>query len=151
MTKEQYWKHREKRLQEKKEYYIKNKIEIDKKHKKWYDNNSEQVKTQHKEYRKNHKIKTNNQGRLDNFKKHILVLQIYSEGTMKCKFCGFDDIDCLDIDHINNDGAEHRRKIFSEYGGSFSQWLIKNNFPDGFQVLCKNCNWRKQLRGIEWS
>ena len=46
----------------------------------------------------------------------------------------------LSIDHINNDGAAHRRKLGSNY---IYSWLIQTNFPEGFQVLCHNCNLAK--------
>ncbi len=71
------------------------------------------------------------------------VIKYYSGNTMKCCNCGFDNINCLEIDHINNNGAEERKKIGS--GIQFYRWLIKNNFPKGYQVLCKNCNWLKYL------
>lgn len=71
----------------------------------------------------------------------ILALQHYSDGTMKCLMCGIDDIRVLDLDHINDDGAKHREEI--NYNLIF--WIKKNNFPPMFQVLCRNCNWIKEL------
>ena len=41
------------------------------------------------------------------------VIDHYSNGAKKCAMCGCDDIRVLDIDHINNDGAAHRKKIGS--------------------------------------
>ena len=40
------------------------------------------------------------------------------------------------IDHINGKGTEHRKKI----GFNIYPWLVKNNFPEGFQTLCCNCS-----------
>ena len=35
------------------------------------------------------------------------------------------------------------------FGGyALHLWLKKNNFPDGFRVLCMNCNWAKSAFGI---
>ena len=34
----------------------------------------------------------------------------------------------------------------SKRGQVLRNWIIKNNFPKGFQVLCHNCNYAK---GIE--
>jgi hypothetical protein len=63
-----------------------------------------------------------------------------------CSACGFDDYRALQIDHIENDGAAHRKalggKSFS--GWRFYEWLVKNDFPTGFQTLCANCNNIKQ-------
>jgi hypothetical protein len=52
------------------------------------------------------------------------------------------------MDHINNDGAQHRRPS----GGRMKaeklwKWLIDNNFPEGFQILCWNCNCGKHRNG----
>ena len=61
----------------------------------------------------------------------------------------------LEVDHINNDGAAHRRSMSSTGkqcgGGSnrFYTWLRQNGFPkDNFQLLCSNCNAGKAKFGI---
>lgn len=46
----------------------------------------------------------------------------------------------LSIDHIDGNGKEHRKVI----GSSLYAWLVQNNYPDGFQVLCRPCNSSKQ-------
>ena len=66
----------------------------------------------------------------------------YSNGEMCCNKCRFNNIKALEIDHINNNGCEHRKEI---KGGHIYKWLIKNNFPDGFQVLCATCNALKRI------
>jgi hypothetical protein len=48
--------------------------------------------------------------------------------------------DFLQIDHVNNDGKQHRKVIGQ---GRTYFWLKKNNFPSDFQVLCANCNFAK--------
>lgn len=67
-------------------------------------------------------------------------------GGYVCAHCGETDPDVLEIDHINNDGAEHRRElttIIGRGGSAMYTWLRRNGFPPGFQVLCANCNKRK--------
>lgn len=67
-----------------------------------------------------------------------------------CIVCGESHPAFLSVDHMNNDGAEHRQNTGN--GRRFYQWLRKNNFPqEGFQLLCANCNWRKyvSLKGSE--
>lgn len=60
-------------------------------------------------------------------------------GGYICKWCGITDPLVLNVDHINNDGYLHRRHSgFNVYG-----WVKKNNYPPGFQILCRNCNWAK--------
>lgn len=61
-------------------------------------------------------------------------------GGYVCRWCGTTDRTVLVIDHVHNDGAEHRRQIGT--GGLYS-WLKRSGFPEGFQVLCYNDNIRK--------
>jgi len=58
-----------------------------------------------------------------------------------CACCGTSEN--LTIDHIAGDGAAHRRELFGnsrKAGAKFYAWLIKNNFPPGYQTLCHSCN-----------
>lgn len=68
----------------------------------------------------------------------MIVLEHYGE---KCCKCGFSDWRTLSIDHINSDGAEHRKKVS---GAHIYRWLKNNNFPTGFQILCMNCQFIKR-------
>jgi hypothetical protein len=59
-------------------------------------------------------------------------------GEPVCRRCGFDeDVRAMAIDHINDGGSAHRRE---RRGGKLHAWLIQNEFPEGFQTLCFNCN-----------
>lgn len=65
-------------------------------------------------------------------------------GGFKCACCGETTEAFLSLDHVNNDGAQHRkisdrRKIY--------HWLRDNKYPTGFQVLCMNCNFGKARNG----
>lgn len=87
------------------------------------------------------KLNTENRvrGKIDRANARLQVLTHYSNGTPKCICCGESHYEFLTIDHKNGKGAKHRREI-GIGGGVIYYWLIKNNFPDGFQVLCYNCN-----------
>lgn len=68
-------------------------------------------------------------------------------GGPKCTCCNESEIKFLTIDHINNNGASHRKEITAgknkNHKGSgykLYQWLRKNDYPPGFRVLCFNCN-----------
>lgn len=69
-----------------------------------------------------------------------------------CQCCGESRLEFLTLDHINQDGAEHRRKMgFNSTctGYGFYLWLRKNNWPNlGLQVLCANCNSAKGSCGV---
>lgn len=68
----------------------------------------------------------------------------------KCIQCEEDRLPCLEIDHINNDGAQHRRDMKINGGSnSLTQWLKRNNFPKGFQILCGNCHRIKHYRRFQ--
>lgn len=73
------------------------------------------------------------------------VLIYYGGNPPKCACCGESHVEFLSIDHIKDEGNVHRRKIGR--GRLFYHWLIKNNFPKGYQVLCRNCNWAKSHGG----
>ena len=73
-------------------------------------------------------------------------------GGPVCNGCGETEVAVLQMDHINGDGREHSAKIGKDgdikSGRSrMYRWLIANNFPPGFRVLCSNCNIRA-ARGI---
>ncbi len=91
-----------------------------------------------KKWRKNNKLKCFN-----------------AYGGAFCILCGENDINTLTIDHINNDGGEHRRELAkrkatgSRGGDQFYFVLKKLGYPSGYQVLCHNCNIAKHLnKGI---
>ena len=61
-----------------------------------------------------------------------------------CQHCGYSNIDALAIDHIADNGKAHRAEVGA--GSSFWLWLQRNNYPAGFQTLCHNCNFLKELK-----
>jgi hypothetical protein len=65
-------------------------------------------------------------------------------GGFRCACCGETEEAFLSIDHVNNDGAEHRRQVDRR---SMYKWLEKEGFPSGYQVLCMNCNFGKARNG----
>lgn len=70
------------------------------------------------------------------------VIGYYSKGKFVCACCGECERSVLQIDHPNNDGYAHRAKIGVS---KLYQWLVNNNFPIGFEVLCASCNFSKFL------
>lgn len=72
----------------------------------------------------------------------MLVINHYGG---RCTCCGETQFEFLTIDHTGNDGAEHRRTVTGTR--NIVHWLIRNQFPNGFQILCWNCNTAKQFHG----
>jgi hypothetical protein len=65
-------------------------------------------------------------------------------GGYRCACCGETERMFLSIDHVNNDGAIHKRTHRLRTGEQMYRWLKRNNFPAGFQILCMNCQWGKR-------
>lgn len=60
-------------------------------------------------------------------------------GGYVCACCGDVHKPFLTIDHINGGGTKHRKEAGG--GGKFTyMWIHRNKYPDGFRVLCFNCN-----------
>ena len=95
-----------------------------------------------REYRKNYNILNKEKIAIRKSKwrieRRIKVLEHY--GNSMCSCCGEKEILFLSLDHINGGGSKERRDI-KRAGDSFYRWIIVNNYPNGFRVLCHNCNW----------
>jgi hypothetical protein len=70
----------------------------------------------------------------------------------KCDCCGETHLEFLCIDHVNNDGSAHRKAYEQATGLKLGgqrmyNWLWRNNYPDGFRVLCFNCNCARGMFG----
>jgi hypothetical protein len=67
------------------------------------------------------------------------VIQHYG-GKCQCPGgCAVSDPDFLTIDHILGDGAKHRKET-GLVGSAIYSWLKRRCFPEGFRLLCWNCN-----------
>lgn len=74
-------------------------------------------------------------------KRKVLIFNHYGS---TCTCCGEQEKRFLTIDHTNNDGSSHRKVIKR---ANIDKWIIKNNFPKDFQILCWNCNLGKYHNG----
>ena len=101
-----------------------------------------------------------NRDKSESRENRLKVLQYYSKNLSHsdvpcCNCCGLNShIEFLTIDHIAG-----RREMDSEdklknlkyspklSGTALVIWIIKNNFPKGFQILCHNCNQTKGYYG----
>jgi len=73
----------------------------------------------------------------------IAIFEYY--GGCKCVLCHETRLGTLHLDHENGDGADHRRQVGRR---GVYKWIIDNNYPSGFRVLCSNCNWKTRPRKI---
>ena len=54
-----------------------------------------------------------------------------------CSCCGEREAAFLTIDHINGGGRAHRKALGAP---NIYTWLIRNDYPEGYRILCFNCN-----------
>lgn len=112
--------------QKKREYYLKNKDRI--------------------------KPRVRESGYLKRIENKLLVLTRYGKnGQLLCCWpdCPITDVDMLSIDHIENNGAHHRKNMTGDpsygAGAPFYSRLIREEFPEGYQTLCLNHQFKKEL------
>ncbi len=94
--------------------------------------------------------KANPEKRRTNALAHYYRLQhdaVMAYGGFECACCSEREPMFLSLDHVNNDGREHREQIGSTGGARFYKWLRDNGYPPGFQVLCMNCNHGRHRNG----
>lgn len=130
------------------EYQAKSKDKIKIRRHQYYLKNKDEITEKVNLYIKNNRVKHNAWGTKAKNKLKNEVLSHYCDDGAVCKMCGEDELGVLSIDHIDGNGAEHRRQIFGNNrtcGYNFYRWLKRNNYPDGFQVLCFSCQYRKRL------
>jgi len=152
------------------EYYKRNKSEINAQWKEYYKENKEKISNHQKEYNLVNKRKVamrirryyeENQNKIIEIReRHALMerqrnLEIktevcthYGNGKCACVRCGFEDIRALSIDHINGCGAERRKRDLT--GIQSYKKLRMNNYPDGYQTLCMNCQFIKRIENGEY-
>lgn len=81
-------------------------------------------------------------------RKWELKLEAIEQYGGKCACCGEATPHFLELDHINNDGAEFRKENKWLLGADFVRWLKRNNWPENIQLLCSNCNVAKYRYGV---
>jgi hypothetical protein len=78
---------------------------------------------------------------------HALRIKVIDNYGSKCSCCGEAQIQLIEIDHVDNNGAEHRKQIGS-HSDTLCRWIIRENYPTTIQLLCANCNQAKKKFGI---
>jgi hypothetical protein len=70
----------------------------------------------------------------------VKMLQAYGG---ECQCCGETEPEFLCIDHVNGDGAEHRRqlRVRQQFTSNMLRIVAREGFPDRYRLLCWNCNY----------
>jgi hypothetical protein len=75
------------------------------------------------------------------------VFTQYGGYQCNCPGCHVVTPEFMQLDHINNDGAKHRREIAGHNNKCGSKrmhyWLKTNGWPKIVQPMCANCNFAK--------
>lgn len=111
--------------------------------KEYRKNHKDKIKESHRKWRLENPERDNELGRIERQRLKMAILSHYSPNKVCCSSCGFNDVRALQLDHINNNGAEERVRLFGNRtcaGTTFYRWVRRNNFPEGYAVLCANCN-----------
>jgi len=129
-----------------KAYRLKNKDRIRAQQREYYRANRERILAQFKKSYivRRDAIRTGQNASLKRLRAELKaeVLSHYSKGTMICACCGETEPRFLSLDHIHGGGNKHRREVNARGIGLY-RLLRKQGYPDGFQVLCMNCNFAK--------
>ena len=72
-------------------------------------------------------------------------MQVLDAYGHTCKCCGETQEAFLALDHVNNDGKEHRSRV--------GKWAVYKEALEEvdsgkFQLLCHNCNFAKYTLGV---
>jgi len=94
-----------------------------------------------------HKTQRNAQRVESNLLVKIEVLTHYSRDKLSCVLCGYGDIRALSINHIEGGGTQHRKNLGCL---NLYRWLRNQDYPEGYQTLCMNCQYIKRLTQHEW-
>jgi predicted restriction endonuclease len=152
MTEEQ----KEKKREQDKKYNLAHKEAIKERQARYYQANKETIKLRSRAWAKANPEKRNiyNKDRYKrkdeelslkakdrNAKKRTLVLEAYGG---RCICCGESEPKFLTIDHISGGG---RASGSRRSGTNLYTRLINENFPEGYQILCWNCNCSKGHKG----
>lgn len=111
----------------------------------YYLENKEHIVEKNNNYIKNNKVKHNEWATKSRKKLKTEVCSHYGNGVVKCNLCEESRLHILTIDHISGGGNKHRREEGIKTGYSTYSWLKKNNYPEDFQVLCFNCQFKKRF------
>lgn len=138
---EKAWReaHREELREYMREYWKRNREKLNKQHQERREKDKEGYRA--KERARYQKRKEELRERRKELR--LKVISYYSQGKNECACCGERHIEFLSINHIEGNGRNHRLKITGgryRAGSNFYRWLIRNNYPEGYNVLCMNCN-----------
>jgi hypothetical protein len=103
-----------------------------------------------RDWKKNNPVRVAESNKRSNQRAKEEALSHYGKnGVMQCCWdgCEITDPDMLTLDHIENDGAEHRGggRSCGTTGVDMYRRLRAAGWPAGLQTLCWNHQWKKEI------
>ena len=145
-----YENHKEEQRKLGREYYQKNRSKMVAKHTLWRLRNREKLlalqrawyiknKERLQPIRKQYNIWRREHGYTKEYfrKVRLEVLSHYGGIPPKCACCEEKHLEFLVIDHVGGGGNKHRKQLRRS---SLWTWFKANKYPQGYRVLCHNCN-----------
>ncbi len=103
--------------------------------------NGEALKVYEKEHAIEHRVRNNRYMKKYRQKMREAILRAYGH---RCACCGETEEAFLTLEHVNGDGASHRKlrgtnRVYAD--------VVAEGFPDKYTLLCWNCNCAKRFGG----
>ena len=136
-SKVNYERNKDRINSEQRKHYKDNREEILAVNREWRKNNPDKTKAQSKKYYAKNKDKLSKTNSEAHRRRKMMCIEHYSGGTNACECCGESHTEFLAIDHIEGGGREHKRR---ERITGMHEYLVGHGFPDGYRILCHNCN-----------
>jgi hypothetical protein len=73
------------------------------------------------------------------------VKLVFDHYGRRCECCGETEEKFLTVDHIVPIASYSTRVKLGQT--AIYSWLVRNKFPEGFRILCSNCNHGRQRNG----
>ncbi len=120
-------------------------------YKRWYQTHKAEAYTKHRQWDKQNKLRRKELAHNGNARLKYEVLLHYTESRFApqnpyCNKCGFSDIRALSLDLIK---GGHSSSGLPSGGSPLYRKLKKEGYPEGWQVLCMNCQWIKRWTNKE--
>lgn len=109
----------------------------------WNDANRDKVRgysRKHYELHREQEIQRAMRGNAKRYRRlRLAALQHYGGEHPECACCGEWRYPFLSLDHIGGGGGRHRKQL-RDAGLNIWEHLRRESYPDGYRVLCHNCN-----------
>jgi hypothetical protein len=123
------------------EFRVRNEDKIKLKKQFYYEANKDHIKNKTVKFQQANPDKRKKYAKISRERLKLEIFNHYCDNGPQCNGCGEADIHLLTVDHIHGGGNQHKKEVKSLYS-----WIKREGFPEGFQILCWNCQLRKKTQ-----